>query len=169
MASKASRRAARPHAMPLSLRKCWASKLALRASERGLDKNAPITNFDFCVNFTKRSRHGVLTLNANKCSVCQNQAADQKQGRISTRKELALLTRPIGIFFSKFCLPALEKHAHHIAHVKIPSKTDCGIMRQTAFEQTPGDLKTRHDHAERLSAVFADEVQSSHFCRRKQS
>jgi hypothetical protein len=36
-------------------------------------------------------------------------------------------------------------------------------MRQSTFEETPGDLKTRHDHAERLSAVFADEVQSSHF------
>jgi hypothetical protein len=57
----------------------------------------------------------------------------------------------------------LEKYAHHIAHVKILSKTDCGMMRQSSFEQNPGGLKTRHDYAERLSAVFADEIQSSHF------
>ena len=146
------------------LRRCLnCPKYPIPIPERGLDDNAPFIKFHFYVNFTKCSRHGVLTLNAKKCTVCENQAADQKQGRISTRKELTLLNRPIGIFFREFYLPALEKYAHHIAHVKILSKTDCGVMRQSTFEQTPGDLKTRHDYAERLSAVFADEVQSSHF------
>jgi hypothetical protein len=146
------------------LRRCLnCPKYPIPIPERGLDDNAPFIKFHFYVNFTKCSRHGVMTLNAKKCTACENQGADEKNGKISTRKELTLLNRPIGIFFRDFYLPALEKYAHHIAHVKILSKSDCGIMRQSTFEETPGDLKTRHDYAERLSAVFADEVQSSHF------
>jgi hypothetical protein len=146
------------------LRRCLnCPKYPIPVPERGVDDNAPLIKFHFYVQFTKCSRHGVLTLNAKKCIVCENQAADQKLGKISTRKELTLLSRPIGIYFREFYLPALEKYAHHIAHVKILSKTECGIMCQSTFEQTPGDLKTRHDYAERLSAVFADEIQSSHF------
>ena len=147
------------------LRRCTSCpKYPIPIPERGLDENAPTIKFHFYVNFTKCSRHGVLTLNAKKCAACENKATDQKQGRISTRKELTELNRPIGIFFREFYLPALEKYAHHIAHVKILSKTDCGVMRQSTFEQTPGDLKTRHDYAEGLSAVFAVHVSQQHIC-----
>jgi hypothetical protein len=64
--------------------------------ERGINKNAPITIVHFKVQFIKCSRHGVLTLNANKCIVCENQTADQKLGKILTGKELTLLSLPIG-------------------------------------------------------------------------
>jgi hypothetical protein len=71
------------------LRRCLnCPKYPIPIPERGLDDNAPTINFHFYVNYTKCSRHGVLTLTTKKCAACENQATDQKQGKISTRKEL---------------------------------------------------------------------------------
>jgi hypothetical protein len=62
-----------------------------------------------------------------------------------------------------YYLPALEKYAYHIHHVQILSQDFCGKDRFDAFKKRPGDVNTRRDYAERLSAKFNLEIQSDHF------
>jgi hypothetical protein len=64
---------------------------------------------------------------------------------------------------NNYYLPALEKNAYHIHHVRILSKDFCGKERFEAFKKRPGDVNTRRDYAERLSAKFNLEIQSDHF------
>jgi hypothetical protein len=86
-----------------------------------------------------------------------------QQGKMRERKHLTLLVCPIGIFMKDYYLPALEKDAYHIHHLKFLSKDFCGKDRIDAFRKRPGDVNTRRDYAERLLAKFNLEIQSDHF------
>jgi hypothetical protein len=67
------------------------------------------------------------------------------------------------MIMNNYYLPALEKYAYRIHHVRILSKDFCGKERFEAFKKRPGDVNTRRDYAGRLSAKFNLEIQSFHF------
>jgi hypothetical protein len=123
---------------------------------------APTINFHMYVPFTKCTKHGDLG-DSKTCDACDNLNENEKKGKASTRKHLTLLERTISVFLKDFYFVALEKYAYHEPHVKILSKLECGKMRKNLFETNRGSVKSRRDYAERLSAVFNLEVQSSHF------
>jgi hypothetical protein len=64
---------------------------------------------------------------------------------------------------NNYYLPAFEKYAYHIHDVRTLPKDFCGKERFEAFKKRPGDVNTRRDYAERLSAKFNLEIQSDHF------
>jgi hypothetical protein len=94
--------------------------------------------FHHYVNFTRCTKHGLLTRGAKNCEQCDNQEENmpnKKKGKVSTRKQLTLLERPIGVFLRDFYLPSIEKLAYHLPHVIILSKNHCGAMRWLIFEK----------------------------------
>jgi hypothetical protein len=106
--------------------------------------------------FVRCAIHCQLGYGVKKCTVCFPSAEGSRiptqQGKMRERKNLTLLEHPIGIFMKDSYLPALDKYAYHIHHVKILSKDFCGKDRFDAFKKTPGDVQTWRNYAERLSA-----------------
>jgi hypothetical protein len=142
-------------------------KYCIPLEERKYSENDDASmKFHHYVNFTRCTKHGLLTRGAKNCEQCDNQTestTNKKQGKISTRKQLTLLERPIGVFLRDFYLPSIEKLAYHLPHVIILSKNHCGAMRRLIFEKFVRSIKTHRDYAERLLAIFDLEIQSSHF------
>jgi hypothetical protein len=106
--------------------------------------------FHHYINFTRCTKHGLLTRGANNCEQCNNQTesmTNKKQGKISTRKQLTLLEQTIGVLIRDFYLPSIEKLAYHLPHVIILSKNHCGDMRQLIFEKFVGSIKMHRDYA----------------------
>jgi hypothetical protein len=131
-----------------------------------LDDDDANMKYHHYVNFTRCTKHGLITQGAKNCEQCDNQSertTNKKQGRISTRKQLTLLERPIGVFLSKFYLPCIGKLVYHLPHVIILSKTQCGNMRRLIFEKYAHSIKMYRNYAECLLAIFDLEIQSSHF------
>jgi hypothetical protein len=131
------------------------------------DPGVPTISFHVYLKFGRCTIHGQLGYRVKKWAACFPSTEGSKipvqQGKICERKHLTLLERPIGIFMNNYYLPALEKYAYHIHHVRILSKDFCGKERFIAFKKRPGDVNTRRDYAERLSAKFNLEIQSDHF------
>lgn len=84
------------------------------------------------------------------------------QSKVMTRKMLTLECCSIGEFHSKHYLPLLQKLRYHKAHVHLLGKNCSGQQRLEAFLSRPS-VRCRRDYAERLSAVFDEEIQSEHF------
>jgi hypothetical protein len=135
--------------------------------EKDESDDAPTITFHQYEHTTKCTKHGLLPLASKTCERCEllEEGVCKKKGKIATRKELTLLTRPIGEFIVQYYLPGLEKLAYHLPHVKILSKRvgQCAAMRYETFKKEPGWFMVRRDYAERLLAEFDLEVQSTHF------
>ena len=81
---------------------------------------------------------------------------------IYTRKELVMMETKISDFLTSFYIPAIQKLAFHLPHVRILGKYYCGAMRRTAFKRYDlfqYDL-CRRCYAERVVARFANQIQS---------
>ena len=69
---------------------------------------------------------------------------------------------------SDFCtssyIPAIQKLAFHIPHVRILGTNHCGEMRRTAFRRRElfQNVLFRRDYAERAVASFSNQIQSEY-------
>ena len=65
-------------------------------------------------------------------------------------------------FHTSFYIPAIQKLAFNLPHVRILGTNHCGEMRRTAFKQRElfQDLLFCRDYDERLVASFYHQVQS---------
>jgi hypothetical protein len=152
------------------LRRCRACpKYTVPDEEKGTSDTASTINFHVYVPTTSCTKHGVLATGTEikvceRCQVLRDaEGNNEKLGKVSCRKLLSLLCKPIGTFIEDLYLPALEKYAYHVPHVQILGKNYCGELRQERFRRNPGWVKTKRDYAERLSAKFNMEIQSDHF------
>ena len=155
------------------LRRCLCCpEYLIPKEERGTDGDAPLISFHVYEIKTSCSKHGLLIKGAKTCPHCVNEPTPPpppkgkpppKKPKISDRKHLSRLTRPIGDFHRNFYLPALEKLAYHVPYIRILSNAYCGALRDHAFQQSPGSAKTKRDYAERLLAAFNLEIQAEHF------
>jgi len=150
------------------LRRCNdCPKYSIPYEERGTNDAAPTIKFHVYKGIYKCLDHGVINVpNGTKkkdvvCQICQSMAS--KKDRIRFRKELTLLTKPIGIFHQQYLHPLIEKVAFHLPHVIMLSKNYCGKMRKDLLLTRPNDIVTRRDYAERLAGKFNMEIQSQHF------
>ena len=68
----------------------------------------------------------------------------------------------ISDFHTSFYIPAIQKLAFHIPHVRILGTNHCGEMRHTAFKlrELFQYVLCRRDYAERLVARFSHQIQS---------
>ena len=68
----------------------------------------------------------------------------------------------ISDFHTSFYIPATQKLAFHLPHVRILVTNHCGEMRRTVFKQRElfHDVLWCRDYAERVVASFANHIQS---------
>ena len=65
-------------------------------------------------------------------------------------------------FHTSFYIPAIQKLAFHLPHVRILGTNHCGEMQRTAFNRRElfQDVICRRDYAERVVSSFANQIQS---------
>ena len=67
--------------------------------------------------------------------MCKQESSPDKSTKIYTRKELVMMETTIFDFHTSSYIPAIQKLAFHLAHVRILGKNHCGEMRRTAFKR----------------------------------
>ena len=68
-------------------------------------------------------------------------------------------------FHTSFYIPAIQKLAFHLPHVRILGTNHCGALRRKAFKRHEicQDLLCSRDYAERVVASFANQIQSEYY------
>ena len=76
-----------------------------------------------------------------------------------------MMETTISDFHTRFYIPAIQKLAFHLPHVRILGTNHCGELRRTSFKRHElfQDVLCRHDHAERIVASFANQIQSEYY------
>ena len=71
----------------------------------------------------------------------------------------------ISEFHIIYYIPAIQKLAFHLPHVRILGTNHCGKMRRTAFKQSElfQDVLCRHDYAEKVVERFANKIQPEYY------
>ena len=71
----------------------------------------------------------------------------------------------ISDFHTSFYIPAIQKLAFHIPHVRILGANHCGEIRRTAFKRRElfQDVLCRRDYAERVVASFANQIKLEYY------
>ena len=110
--------------------------------------------------------HGRLSLKGkNTCYTCKQESSPDKSTKIYTKKGLIMLETTIYDFHNSFYIPAIQKLAFHLPHVRILGTNHCGELRRTAFKRRElfQDVLCRRDYAERVIASFANQIQSEYY------
>ena len=65
-----------------------------------------------------------------------------------------MMETTVSDFYTIFYIPAIQKLAFHLPHVRILCRNNCGEIRRTDFKQCESfqDVLCRRDYAERLVA-----------------
>ena len=65
-------------------------------------------------------------------------------------------------FHTSFYIPAIQKLAFHIPHVRIIGTSNCGAIQHTAFKKRESfqDVLCRREYAERVVAIFSHQIKS---------
>ena len=76
-----------------------------------------------------------------------------------------MMETTISNFRTSFYIPAIQKLALHLPHVRILGTNHCGEMQRTAFKQRElfQDILCRRDYSERVVATFANQIQSEYY------
>ena len=69
------------------------------------------------------------------CYMCKQEFLPDKSTKIYTRKELVMMDTTISNFHTSFYIPAIQKLAFHLPHVRILGTNHCGELRRTAFKR----------------------------------
>ena len=71
----------------------------------------------------------------------------------------------ISDFHTSFYIPAIQKLAFHLPHIRILGKNHCGELRRIAFKRRElfQDVLCRRDYSERLVASFANQIKSEYY------
>ena len=107
--------------------------------------------------------HGRIPLKDKKIFyMCEQESLPDKSTKIYTRKELVMMETTISDFHTSFYIPAIQKLAFCLPHVRILGTNNCGELRRTAFKRRElfQDVLCRRDYAERVVASFANKIQS---------
>ena len=67
--------------------------------------------------------------------MCKQESSPDKSTKVYTRKELVIMETKFSDFHTSFYIPATQKLAFHLPHVRILGKNHCGEIRHTAFKQ----------------------------------
>ena len=73
-----------------------------------------------------------------------------------------MMETTISGFHTSFYIPAIQKLAFHLPHVRILGTNHCGEMRRTAFKRRElfQDVLCRCDYAEKVVSSFSNQFQS---------
>ena len=92
--------------------------------------------------------------------MCEQESVPGKSTKIYTIKELVMTETTIYDFHTSFYIPAIQKLASHLPHVRILGTNHCGAMLHTAFKRRElfQDVLCSHDYAEMVVASFAHQI-----------
>ena len=100
------------------------------------EEKTPSIRFHIYHIIARCAIHGRLSLkDKNICSICKQEYSPNKSTEIYTRKELVTMETTISDFHTSFYIPAIQKLAFHLPHVRILEKNHCGELRCTAFKR----------------------------------
>ena len=73
-----------------------------------------------------------------------------------------MMETTISDFHTSFYIPAIQKLAFHLPHLRILVTNHCGEMRRTALKRRGlfQDVLCRRAYAERVIASFANQIKS---------
>ena len=96
--------------------------------------------------------------------MCKHESLPDKSTKIYTRKELVMTETAIYDFHTSFYIPAIQKLASHLPHVRILGTNHCGEMRRTAFKRCESFqyVLCRRDYSERVISRFSSQIQSEY-------
>ena len=88
--------------------------------------------------------------------MCKQESSPDKSTKIYTRKELVMMETTISDFHTSFYIPATQKLAFRLPHVRILGTNHCGEMRRTAFKRRElfQDILCCRDYADMEVALF---------------
>ena len=76
-----------------------------------------------------------------------------------------MMETTISDFHTSFYIPAIQKLAFHLPHVRILGTNHCGKLRRTAFKRRElfQYVLCRRDYAEMVLVSFANQIQSEYY------
>ena len=94
--------------------------------------------------------------------MCKQEPSSDRSTKIYTRKELVLMETTISDFYTRFYIPAIQKLAFHLSHVRIFGTNQCGEMRRTASKRRElfQDVLCHCAYADRSVAKFTNKIKS---------
>ena len=97
--------------------------------------------------------------------MCEQESLPDKSTKIYTIKELVMMETTISDFHTSFYIPAIQKLAFHLPHVRIIGTDHCGEMRRTVFKwrELFQDVLCCSDYADRVVAIFDNQIQSEYY------
>ena len=97
--------------------------------------------------------------------MCKQESSPDKSTKIYTRKELVMMETTISDFHTSFYIPAIQKLAFNLPHVRILGTNHCGELQRTDFKRRElfQNILCCRDYAERVVASFADQIQSEYY------
>ena len=69
------------------------------------------------------------------CYMCKQESSPDKSTKIYIRKELVMMETKVSYFRTSLYIPAIQKLAFHLPHLRILGKNHCGEMRRTSSKQ----------------------------------
>ena len=127
------------------------------------EETTPSIRFHIYHIIGRCATHGRISLkDKNICYICKQESLPDKSTKIYTRKELVMTETTISDFHTSFYIPAIQKLAFRLPHVRILGTNHCGELRRTAFKWRAlfQDVLCRHDYAEMVVASFSNQIQS---------
>ena len=93
--------------------------------------------------------------------MCKQEYSSDNSTIIYTRKELVMMETTIYDIHTSLYIPAIQKLAFHLPHVRIIVKNCCGAIRRTAFKQLELSkyVLCCRDYSERVVTSFANQIQ----------
>ena len=125
------------------------------------DKTTPSIRFHIYHIIGRCATHGRISLKGkNICYMCKQESLSDKSTKIYTRKELVMMEKTISDFNTSFYMPAFQKLAFHLSHVRILGTNHCGEMQCTSFKRRElfQDDLCRRAYFERLVEIFAYKI-----------
>ena len=76
-----------------------------------------------------------------------------------------MMEKTISDFCTNLYIPAIQKVAFHLPHLRILGKNHCGEMQRTAFKRRElfQYVLCRRDYVERVVASFANQIQDKYY------
>ena len=97
--------------------------------------------------------------------MCEQESSPDESTKLYTRKELVMIEATVSDSRTSFYIPAFQKLAFQLPHVRILSTNHWGEMRHTVFKRRElfQDVLCCLDYSERVVVSFPNQIQSEYY------
>ena len=150
-------------------RRFWLDRgvnLPIQEIDKKPEETTPSIRFHIYHIISRCNDNGRIPLKDNKiCYMCKQESSLDEFRKIYTRKELEMMETTISDFRTSFYIPAIQKLAFHLPHVRIIGTNHCGEIRRTAFKRHElfQDVLYPRDYSERVVVSFSNQIESEYY------